>query len=227
VFEDLQIRSRKLEEEGEENSWTLCDYNDDLKYAVFSWLDNAVALMVVVDEKMEPKRSRKSELRLVSHYTIKSLHLTGVRESFEDPVLDTAIHILLRKFPSVDLLLQCPNTHSLMAFLKKISDLVPQSVLLYSSLLHVTRTNLVHLQDNVIKIEFGSGALKCSFSVVVSYAEGISSAIQTLRLESQPGNMYDLTPVKKIIGSVEKSPTHIETLCDTVWKYITDKESKL
>ena len=41
VFEDLQIRSRKLEEEGEENSWTLCDYNDDLKYAVFRYFSNA------------------------------------------------------------------------------------------------------------------------------------------------------------------------------------------
>jgi hypothetical protein len=198
----MVLRNTRREEKG---AWILEEFDENLKYAVFSWMHKSLSLVVILDSKMVPKSSRRSRGRLVTHYTLKSLQLCPVRASFQDPALDIAVHTILRYFPADQLILKCPNTHSLRPLLSSISDLVGPALLLYSALNQVQDSNLTSIQGYRITIDFASPTLGCHFQLELDYENGISRSVRSLNIHKRKGNTkpLDVIPKKDGDGSQE------------------------
>eukprot|EP00088_Acartia_fossae_P006955 TRINITY_DN13216_c0_g1_i6.p1 TRINITY_DN13216_c0_g1~~TRINITY_DN13216_c0_g1_i6.p1 ORF type:complete len:430 (-),score=94.91 TRINITY_DN13216_c0_g1_i6:324-1511(-) len=221
VFEELQ-QLIEMKDKTIESDWEMYSYDLDNKYAIFTWFERTVRVIVKLGEKLQPTRSRKSIGMCVTHYTIESINLgpTGP-EIMQDAALDTAIHLLTARFPNQSIISKCPNTHSLRSLLNEISGMVVETLELYRTLKYIEDNWVTTIQNNIVSVDFASPVLQSSFSIQVDYTHGINTAISNIQLKPKPWNSYDLSSFKKQLPGLKD----LTSVCSVLWKTMQQAEA--
>jgi hypothetical protein len=207
----------------------LYSYNVDAKYAIFTWFERTVRMIVKLGKKLEIKRSRKSMGRCVTHFTIDSIHLGATDpEVMQDSALDTALHLLTKNMSNEMLSSRCPNTHSLKSLLSEVSDMMSQTIDLYRSLKYVKENFVTTINNNIVTVDFSSPGLGASFKLLIDYSEGLAEALSSIQIQPKPWNTNDLAIIRKKMKNLPTaSPQFVEILCSTIWSTIQHCEAEL